>query len=107
MENIAKAFATVFGVIVIFYLIVLYTLFSEGFVALKLWNWFLLPIFPNLPHLIYIQMIGIILAVAAIKPRNTPTYKVDEENRNRNLFFSLIAPWVALLIAYVVHTYYY
>jgi hypothetical protein len=89
--------------IIILFLVLAVGFIQEGFVLIKLWNWFALPLFPNLPILNIPQAIGISILLGFLTHQymELPELKTTEEKGKRAVSI-LIRPWVVLLFGYIV-----
>lgn len=78
-----------------------YEVFSWGFVCLKLYNWFVLPLgIQGLPVLNLVQMMGIYVFLKAIGYHSN-THLKDEYKDKPSLYGAVIlGPWLILLFAY-------
>lgn len=90
------------GTIIVFLVVVL-GFIQEGFVLIKLWNWFALPLFPSLPNLNIPQAIGISMLVGFLTHQYMELPKLETvEEKAKRILEILIRPWVALLFGYIV-----
>lgn len=86
-------------------LIIVYGSFSWGFVLYKSWYWFILPVFPALPHITFLQAVGLNLFTIFFKSIDTNVKKVGkiEIKSEPNWAGSIIAPWIGLVFIWLVH----
>lgn len=93
-------------IVVLFAAALLYSAFSWGFVTFKFWYWFILPIFPALPHVTFYQSVGLFLFInlfqVSTKKATKEPEKTDNENRGE-LIGTMLAPWLTLLIGYCIY----
>ena len=79
---------------------VIYSTFSWGYVCFKFWYWFILPIFPDLPHLDFWQCIGIMFFISLFKTASSSTSNSKtEEDKYSNAIGLMLNPWILLLVA--------
>ena len=80
--------------------VLIYNIFSWGFVVYKFWSWFLMPIFPELIEITYLQAIGVIFVISLFKANGQFMKKeyIDETSAYTSLFLS---PWLLLILGYV------
>lgn len=97
--DIISAFFLISGVII---LSLLYSSLSWGFVVLKFWGWFMLPVFPQLPHIVFPQAVGLAFFIGLFH-NHTISRPITEEDKHRAHGVALIVPWVTVLIGYVIH----
>ena len=83
----------------------LYTIFSYGFVSLKLWNWFILPLFPNMPSLNILTAMGLTSVFGWFNSRQfyKLKYKGEKIEQNLDTTIFIILPWITLIFAWVLH----
>lgn len=92
----------VLGVLALMVGIILYSTFVWGYVASKFYYWFVLPIFPTLPHLSLMQIIGITFFVYVIMPKAALSDVKDEyRDKSSQLVTFFITPWVTLILGYI------
>lgn len=76
-----------------------------AFVAVKLWGWFILPVFEQAPHLGIVHMIGIQLFVCLFLP--VPTEPDDGNSNGERIFVMLtkaaVIPALVLGFGWVWH----
>lgn len=84
-----------------------YAIFTHGYVAMKLWQWFVIPAF-NAQPITWLQAGGVMLLVRLF------TYNTDS-NKNKhaeqatmkenlvNLIGVLLVPWYTLLVGWLAH----
>lgn len=93
----------VLGLLALIAGVILYSTFIWGYVASKFYYWFVLPIFPSLPHLSLMQIIGITFFVYVIMPKAAPSDVKDEyRDKSSQLVTFFIMPWVTLCIGYIL-----
>lgn len=90
--------------VIIFGPILIYGFFTYGFVGMKFWQWFIVPVF-HIQQIGLFQTIGILLFVRLLIYRNTAGQKMEEDppNKTQIVIASIIFPWAALLCGYIVH----
>lgn len=71
----------------------------RGWVLSKLWGWFVLPLFPAMPHLNFLQAAGLLAVVSFMT--YTPT--VSKESESAELITNAaVYPLLALLFGWVL-----
>ncbi len=82
-----------------------YSVFSYGYVAVKLWAWFIMPIF-NVGALKLLQAAGILLLVRLF----TYVPKIEDDPKIASglkfwakFVIGLAVPWATLLTGYIIH----
>lgn len=81
---------------------ILYSAFSWGLVLWKFWYWFLLPVFPDMPHINYWQAMGLFLFIGLFNTHVPQVLKKEYTDASTNAIAQYIAPWLVLLAGYVV-----
>lgn len=79
--------------------LIIYDALVWGFITLKFYIWFILPVFNTLPQITLLQAIGISFFIALFK-NITPPIK-DSDDLASGVSNLLIIPWIALGIAYL------
>ena len=92
----------VIGIIGLMALTYTYALVSWGFVLYKTWYWFVLPVFPSLPHVSYVQAIGLSIFITLFHSRFFVFIKDEyKQKKNIEVWVALLSPWMFLLISYL------
>lgn len=87
------------GAIVIIPALLIYHSMSWGYVMYKFWYWFLLPVFPNMPHIVFWQAVGLYLFTSFFKNHaTTPSIKDEFIESDNSRLMSLLYPWLTILI---------
>src|ERR1035437_10730738 len=79
-----------------------YGALSWGFVCWKFWYWFLLPVFPALPHIVFLQAVALMMFVSILKTQPSQYIKPEYTNQSIANIGLLIAPWLILLLGWIV-----
>jgi len=95
------AFVIVFIIIIAF--AVAYGAMSWGLVMYKFWYWFLLPVFPSLPQINYIQALGLAVFIGLFHTVQSQVIKEEYKDETRSMALSLLAPWVTLMLGWLIH----
>lgn len=97
---------TLFGAAFLILFIIAYSSLAWGFVANKMYIWFILSIFPDLPKLSILYFIGISLFLNCII-RSSSTHIKKEYKDESDMWFSFVLnPWIALFAAWIIHLFY-
>lgn len=93
------------GLITVFMVaaMVLYSAFSWGYVSYVLYHWFILSALPTLPHFTVTQFVGIAIFLGAMMPHSTTHLKDEFVKKEERLVTFIIAPWVTLVMAWLIH----
>lgn len=108
LEAVLLILGGVFGI----YLLLLYNAFSWGWVLLKFWYWFLLPVFPMLPHIGISAAIGLALCLTLFKTHSSHGYQgklgsgekvlLKRKSEKSDWITGILAPWIVLSIAWLI-----
>ena len=79
----------------------LYDTLCWGLVMYKFWDWFLLPVFPELPALSFVYAIGLMFVVGLFKNQTTQIIKPEYTVSNFGQFFWM--PWATLFFGWLAH----
>lgn len=99
-------FAVIVAVIVIVAAII-YGALVWGLVTYKFWYWFILPVFPTLPEISFIEAIGIMFFISLFKTAIQQSIKKEHTNEKITTISALVAPWVSLLLGYLFYSWFY
>lgn len=99
MDEFLKALGQFFGLSIIS----IGNFFAWSFVVLKLYTWFLLPVFVSLPEITYWEAMGIWVASSIVKGSKIIFIK-DEylKSKTEQYIIAVIAPWMVLLIGLII-----
>jgi len=84
-------------------LVVAYSGLTWGLVCFEYWKWFIIPIFPNLPHISYWQAVGLMFFISLFKNINISSNETTGDIKENivKIIQGLLVPWVFLLIGYI------
>jgi hypothetical protein len=92
----------ILSILILIPLLVIYQSFAWGYVALIIYNWFLLPTFTTLPVLTWQELAGIMFFINCFVHNTTTAYIKDEYKDSKGgLTISILAPWLTLLGAWI------
>jgi hypothetical protein len=98
-----EALLILLGGIVIIPALIMYSSMSWGYVMTKLWIWFLLPVFPNMPHITFWQAVGLIIFLQLFKNYDSNGSIKDEYKDKISMWIqALLAPWLILFCGWLV-----
>lgn len=80
----------------------LYDTLCWGLVMYKFWEWFLLPVFPELPTLSFVYAVGLMFVVGLFKNQVLARPKEQYRESNYGQFFWM--PWVTLFFGWLTYT---
>lgn len=86
--------------------LIIYDAFAWGYVLYKLYYWFALPVFPNLPHISFFQAVGLFFIILLFKigikqsKYEMPNGGIIEAKHEWTPM--LVLPWIFLLICMFV-----
>lgn len=102
-----EALLAIIGFFGLFFLIIMYSVLSWGYVISILYSWFILPIFPELPHNISIMgFIGLALFIEAITHKSPTSIKDEYKDKSNQWVTLLLSPWLTLFGAWIIHLFY-
>lgn len=88
-----------FGIFVIGSM-VLYSSLSWGYVCLKFWYWFILPVFTTLPHIEFWQAVGLMFFIGLFGAHSISGIKKEYKDQTVIISGFIITPWLTLLVGY-------
>lgn len=86
--------------------IFIYSTLSWGFVLYRFWYWFLLPVFPDMPHVTLLTTIGLAFLVGAFVRHQEPHKETTKAENKTTIMNWLIAPWISLFFGWIIHLLY-
>lgn len=81
---------------------IVYGALSWGFVCWKFWYWFILPVFPALPHIVFLQAVALMMFATILKTQPSQYIKPEYTNQSIASVAMLAAPWIILLVGWTV-----
>ena len=95
----------IIGIVGIILLAVLYSAFSYGVLTYQFYAWFVLPVFPSLPHITFVQAIGISFFISLFKGHYPSEYNSGSDSYKAKYGWAdFLSPWIILLVGYIVHS---
>jgi len=91
----------VLGLIVLFIIVLIYGPLVWGLIAHKLYIWYILPIFPEAPHLTYWNWVAILIFLSALKSHRVNAKEKSEEQKNKETLILVVYPWITLLFSWL------
>jgi len=83
----------------------IYSTMSWGWVCLKFWGWFVLPLFVDtnihLPDITFLQACGLMFFIGLFKNQIGTSIKKEYKDENATTLSILISPWLTLLVAWL------
>jgi len=104
-KSLGVAFLTFLGALVLLPLLWLYGIFAYGFVAIKLWAWFVVPIFHTDITFGIFQAAGLFMFVRFFTTEyKMPVTNPDETTGQKiaSAIFLIAVPWTVLLFAWIL-----
>jgi hypothetical protein len=98
-----EALLALLGLILLIPLLLIYSGFSWGWVLYKFWYWFLIPVFPQIPHIGFYMAVGISVFLNVFKNHDTNSIKDEyKDNKYSRIGMSLAHPWIMLCAGWVI-----
>jgi len=94
---------TIILIVVLLGIGVLYGAASWGLVMYKFWYWFLLPVFPSLPHVTFAHAVGLAVFVGLFHTVQSQVIKKEYKDETQGMVLAIIAPWVTLVFGWLIH----
>jgi len=91
--------------VIVFIPLIAYNIFSQGFVGMQLWKWFVVSSF-DVPQLSILQIAGVSLLIRLFTYQLAPKTKTEEEPTKQRIISTLAilaVPWLILVMGYVIH----
>lgn len=99
-----EAFLLILGGIAAFAGILIYSSFAWGFVCMKFYYWFILPVFTDLPRIDFYQAVGLFIFFGLFRITTHQKKYIDgkEITEKTDWIMGVVAPWVVLGAAYFI-----
>lgn len=94
---------TIILVLVLIMVLFLYSTAVWGLVLFKFWSWFVLPIFPALPEITFVQAIGLMLVIGLFRSQHINSVKKEYKDGAMETTLSLINPWMTLFFGWLAY----
>jgi hypothetical protein len=105
-KSAGAAFLAVIGIFALVCLLWLYGIFAYGFVAVKLWAWFVVPVFHTEYSFGILQAAGLFMFVRFFTQNyNIKVNSQDERpvtDKIAEIFIPIIVPWMTLGLAWIL-----
>ena len=99
----SKILTVIIGFLGFFAIGLLYGALSWGFVCWKFWYWFLLPVFPQLPQITFLQAVAIMVFMGLFRGQPTQVIKLEYTNPKLFNIISILGPWLSLCVGWFIH----
>ena len=105
-KSVGAAFLVLVGVFALTALLWVYGIFAYGYVAVKLWAWFVVPVFHTEFTFGILQAAGLFMFVRFFT--NGHTAKIDStdsrpmSDKVAEVFVPIVTPWATLLLAWIL-----
>jgi len=97
-----EAILALLGVLVLVGILISYSAVSWGFVLFKYWSWFVLPVFPELPTINFIQAMGLMLVIGLFRSVSDGNIKDEYKDSNKTWGIAIFSPWLTLAFAWII-----
>lgn len=98
MDKLMTALGAMIGGLFLVMLTILYGAFAGGYVVSVGYEWFVLPIFPSLPHFTLHQIIGLCLFLGTLKSYSMTSIKDEYRNKTAEWVGAILSPWITLIL---------
>lgn len=82
--------------------IMAYGAFAWGYVLYKFWQWFLLPVFPTLPHISISQAVGLMIVVQLFDKNIPQVLNGELVNSDGKNIYDVISPIISFVFGWFV-----
>lgn len=91
------------GGIVLIILVLCYSVLVYSLLFYKFYYWFLLPVFPEMPHITFLMAIGLACFFSVIKGQYID--ELDDKYKDKTKkYYMLVYPWIVLLFGWLIKT---
>lgn len=105
-KSVGAAFLILIGALALTSILWLYGIFAYGFVAVKLWAWFVVPVFHTEYAFGILQAAGLFMFVRFFTSTHTTRIDSTDErpmsDKVAEVFVPIVTPWATLLLAWIL-----
>lgn len=109
MTKLIGTLLAIFGAFSLIVGIFFYGIWAAAFVGLKLWTWFIVPVFVGMPTLTLTQTFGISLLIG-YWTKSHSNYNGKDERTDRQKSQAIIGvlfyPWLVLLLGWIARSWF-
>jgi len=106
MSNFYESIGKLFGVLFLTAILMLWMVFSSGYVLLHYYEWFIIPLGYNVPTLSLLQFVGISSFLKLLTSYNNKIYIKDEyKDKTTENIAIILLPFLALLFGYILKSF--
>lgn len=98
-----EALLLILGGLLLIAIALVYGVFAWGIVMYEFWYWFVLPVFPTLPHVTIVQCVGLMLFIGLFHTNIPQVIKKEYKDESMHNWMTVLAPPVALLVGWLIH----
>jgi len=99
-----EAIIVILGFLGLMIFFLAYDALTWGLVCYKFWYWFLMPVFPTLPQIVFWQAVGLMFFISLFRNPVLGIMKKEYRDDNAQTIATIIVPWIALVVGYFVYT---
>lgn len=98
-----KELSTALGAILLGVLLMAFGVYSYAFLAMKTYQWFMLPLWPSLPvNLTLLHFLSIKFFLSTLFVYNKPKIKSEFLDEEYEYLYALATPWASLCVLYLL-----
>jgi hypothetical protein len=106
MSNFYESIGKFFGVLFLTIVLMLWMVFSSGYVLLHYYEWFIIPLGYNLPTLSLLQFVGISFFMKLFISKSNKVWIKDEyKDKTTENVAIVLSPFIALLFGYILKSF--
>ena len=95
------------GFICLLPVLILYSSFSWGYVAVIFWGWFIIPLFPEAPLFTWTQFAGFMFMLNCFVHQSNKHVKKEYKDEVTEWSGLILNPWLTLLGGWIFHKFIY
>lgn len=96
-----EALLFLLGGVVLLVLAFIWSIFSWGYVCWKFWYWFVIPVFPTLPHISWLQAAGLMFFISLFKGSPAQFIKEDYVVKHGANWMSALLPIITFIVGWL------
>ena len=82
---------------------IVYNALSWGVVMYFFYPWFVLPVFVDLPELLFVQAVGLSLFISLFRKHSEEHVKSEYIDGNTKMWSFFTVPWILLFMGWLIH----
>ncbi len=84
---------------------VIYSSMSWGYVLVKFWTWFLMPVFPQIHQILFWQAVGLMFIIGLFHNADIEnSIKSEYTSEHSGIIKLIMGPWITLICGWIMYS---